>query len=537
MADGRIIIDTHINNKQAEKQLQELEHKVGDTAKSVSKIGRAFSNFGSALKIGGLGAGVLFAKVFELSSRLVGVLGKGTGTLSRFGGRMKEILSGALLFNGISKAVSAVTEDFGTALSQCDAFRQGMANLKGAAAVATAPLVQALAPALGAVANAAAMALHYVAQLVAFFTGGSVKGFAAAAKSMNAFAGGAAKAKRSLAGFDQINKLGDSSGGGGGSLGEILPNFDFSGSSPFLETVKAAIQNGDWAGVGSIFAAKLRSIVDSFDAAAWGSRIGQKFQDGLAFLYNFLLGDPTLYNDLGTKLAQFFNNAIAEVDAGMLGRLLVGKWTLAIRFLGNLAAEADWKLVAKKLSEGFVGALNSLTEALASVDWGAIGEGIVQFLTGLDWAGIAKAFANCFIAAVNSVISLIVGAINSVFDLLNTISFDIPSYVPGFGGAHIGFSLAHISAPQIPYLAQGAVIPPNREFLAVLGDQTHGTNVEAPLETIQQALANVLAQYGPGDITITFTGDLAQLGRVLKPVIDKEGKRRGAPLVKGVSMT
>ena len=34
--------------------------------------------------------------------------------------------------------------------------------------------------------------------------------------------------------------------------------------------------------------------------------------------------------------------------------------------------------------------------------------------------------------------------------------------------------------PQIPYLAKGAVIPPNKEFLAVLGDQKHGTNIEAP---------------------------------------------------------
>ena len=50
--------------------------------------------------------------------------------------------------------------------------------------------------------------------------------------------------------------------------------------------------------------------------------------------------------------------------------------------------------------------------------------------------------------------------------------------------------------PQIPKLAQGAVIPPNREFLAVLGDQKSGTNIEAPLSTIEQALRNVLAEQG-----------------------------------------
>ena len=44
----------------------------------------------------------------------------------------------------------------------------------------------------------------------------------------------------------------------------------------------------------------------------------------------------------------------------------------------------------------------------------------------------------------------------------------------------------------IPFLAQGAVIPPNKQFLAVLGDQKSGTNIEAPLDTIKQALAEVL---------------------------------------------
>ena len=49
---------------------------------------------------------------------------------------------------------------------------------------------------------------------------------------------------------------------------------------------------------------------------------------------------------------------------------------------------------------------------------------------------------------------------------------------------------------SIPKLAQGAVIPPNREFLAVLGDQKHGTNIEAPLDTIKQAVSEVMSTMG-----------------------------------------
>ena len=48
------------------------------------------------------------------------------------------------------------------------------------------------------------------------------------------------------------------------------------------------------------------------------------------------------------------------------------------------------------------------------------------------------------------------------------------------------------AAASVPYLASGAVIPPNAPFMAVLGDQRQGTNIEAPLSTIQAAVANVM---------------------------------------------
>ncbi|MBQ6359039.1 MAG: hypothetical protein IJI97_08855 [Clostridia bacterium] len=54
-----------------------------------------------------------------------------------------------------------------------------------------------------------------------------------------------------------------------------------------------------------------------------------------------------------------------------------------------------------------------------------------------------------------------------------------------------------VTLPRIPRLAQGAVIPPNREFMAVLGDQKSGTNIEAPLETMVQAFRQAMAEGGP----------------------------------------
>lgn len=84
-----------------------------------------------------------------------------------------------------------------------------------------------------------------------------------------------------------------------------------------------------------------------------------------------------------------------------------------------------------------------------------------------------------------------------------------------------------LSTMEIPALAHGAVLPPNAPFLAMVGDQKHGTNIEAPLETIEQALVNALIRTGVtsgGDIQINFTGDLAQLAKVLHPEISRQDR-------------
>jgi hypothetical protein len=105
--------------------------------------------------------------------------------------------------------------------------------------------------------------------------------------------------------------------------------------------------------------------------------------------------------------------------------------------------------------------------------------------------------------------------------------------VPLFGGESFGFNLRTISAPKIPYLASGAVIPPNREFLAVLGDQTQGTNIEAPLETILEAMRTALRESGGGrgQQTVILQVDKRELGRVVLEVGSEEEHRIGLKLV------
>lgn len=130
---------------------------------------------------------------------------------------------------------------------------------------------------------------------------------------------------------------------------------------------------------------------------------------------------------------------------------------------------------------------------------------------------------NSIIAAVETMVNGVIKGINSMIKSMNKLSFDIPDWVPGIGGQKFGFNLKELSTVKIPRLAQGAVIPPNKEFLAMLGDQTHGTNIEAPLDTIKQALAEVLAEVGGGSkepIVLKLNGR-----DVAKVVWDEQEKR------------
>ena len=174
--------------------------------------------------------------------------------------------------------------------------------------------------------------------------------------------------------------------------------------------------------------------------------------------------------------------------------LVTGAFTFIKDFIGNAMA------AIKKI---FTGIVKFLSGAFTG-DWDKAWEGIKDIFDGISTA-IKGTWA--------SVINAIIRALNWLIDKANKISFTVPGWVPGLGGKHIGVNIPKINELQIPKLAQGAVIPPNREFMAVLGDQKHGTNIEAPLDTIKQAVAEVLGQGSDRPITIIVQMDGKEMFR------------------------
>ena len=89
---------------------------------------------------------------------------------------------------------------------------------------------------------------------------------------------------------------------------------------------------------------------------------------------------------------------------------------------------------------------------------------------------------------------------NVIISVLNTIIYGLNAFLTPFRAAitAIGsitgkkWNMQNIKIPSIPRLATGAVIPPNSEFAAILGDQKRGVNIETPLSTMLEAFNKAL---------------------------------------------
>lgn len=169
--------------------------------------------------------------------------------------------------------------------------------------------------------------------------------------------------------------------------------------------------------------------------------------------------------------------------------------------------------------------------------------GIIEFISGVftgDWTkawegvkDIFKGIWNGIITAVEYAINFIINGINLLISALNTIHFEVPDWVPLLGGRSFGISIPLVSNVALPRLAQGAVIPPNREFMAVLGDQKSGTNIETPLATMVQAFKqamNETGSMGGRSITVVMQVDKREFARAVYQANNDETQRVGVRL-------
>lgn len=295
---------------------------------------------------------------------------------------------------------------------------------------------------------------------------------------------------------------------------------------PIFNQIREAFQK-----VGDIFEEvwtnTLKPIWDQFM-----STINMLWQEHLMPLFD------TIMNFVGTLVETaliVYNQVILPLIswiAAELGPTIVATFTTAIDIIGRFGA------LAIDMVESMIDYYTNLIDFLTDVfegdwdgAWAAVKEIFVSYWE--DTVAIFKGLVNVIIGYLNGMISSFESAINTVVEKINALINAINRVLAWVGLPTIDFKIPKVTLPRIPALAEGAVIPPNREFLAVLGDQKSGTNIETPLETMLEAFRTALRENGGGhgQQTIILTIDKRELGRVIVDAGSEEERRIGLRLV------
>ena len=220
-----------------------------------------------------------------------------------------------------------------------------------------------------------------------------------------------------------------------------------------------------------------------------------------------------VFNFIQNNIMMPFDNFLQKVFAvdftkyfGIFGDVMNGFFA---------GAKTVWDGV-KNIFNGFI----TFLKGIFAGNWRQALTGLVQIFKGVFQMieGFAKTPINAVIGLINGMISAVVDGLNGLLSMANGLLSKLPENTPLIGG----FQIPEIKAPsKIPYLATGAVIPANAPFTAVLGDQKHGNNIEAPEALIRKIVREESGNRGG---TYHFTGQINR--RVLFDEFITEAKLR-----------
>lgn len=408
--------------------------------------------------------------------------------MGKFAKRIATIAKKVFIFTMIAKALRAMRSVLLNTINADKQMSASLAQIRGNLLTAFAPIYSFVLPAIRTL-------LSWLAKLTAVISSvfGAIFGQTASQAQANAkalyqqasatsAAGDAAeKAKRQLSGLDEMNRWesNDSSGGGGGGGGSAAP--DFSGVS------QVKLPDNVQAGLTKIGEA-LRSIIESLKRI-WDSPVVQFIVKTV--LYVAMQRIEWILSSVGLVL-----EGIADILDGNVweGIKKVGRGLLDLMNpIGGL--QDDFKSLWEKVASGALSAWEGIKNAFKSVPewfqgkfrdaWQKVKD--VFSTGGRIWSGIKEGIENTFRTVVNAIIrgmnTIIAVPFNKINSMLNTIR---NAHFLGISPFQNMWGVNPLPVPQIPMLARGAVIPANRQFLAVLGDQRNGNNLEAPESLLRQ---------------------------------------------------
>ena len=191
-----------------------------------------------------------------------------------------------------------------------------------------------------------------------------------------------------------------------------------------------------------------------------------------------------IYDILG-----FIEKNIFRPFVSFVGNIFNFDWT---KYFGVAGSVVEYFLnIIKTVMNSAQNMIMGVADIVAGVftnDWSRAWSGVQAIFEGIwdSFLSIAKSPINGVISMINALLDKVETAQNWIAEVLS-FSIDLPGWAEKLTGySSFGISISSWNIPNIPYLASGAVIPPNKEFMAVLGDQTSGNNIEAPESLIRK---------------------------------------------------
>lgn len=323
----------------------------------------------------------------------------------------------------------------GNLASSMDRIASSFLYFKNSIGAMVAPLINALAPAIEYVIDRAVALINVLNQLFAKLSGAST--WTKAVKTQTEYAeaaGGAAEAAKSLtAGFDELNVLSDSGGGGGGGGADYGSMFEEmqldSDFAKWIDQIKEAIKNGDWAGVGKILGDKVNELIDKVDFAGIGDKLGYGIQSAFEVLYNFL--DTINFDKIGAGIATTLNHMMEQIDFGLIGKTFAKKWTILVDTLYGFVTTFDWTKFGLAIAdfingwfeevdltkavqtaqELILGIFESMSQAIRNVEWYKIGTQIMDAIESIDWMSLLGDLGTLLSDAVVGLLDLLLGVV------------------------------------------------------------------------------------------------------------------------------
>lgn len=408
--------------------------------------------------------------------------------MGKFAKRIATIAKKVFIFTMIAKALRAMRSVLLNTINADKQMSASLAQIRGNLLTAFAPIYSFVLPAIRTLLSWLAKLTAVISSVFGAIFGQTESQAQANAKALyqqanaTSAAGDAAeKAKRQLSGLDEMNRWesNDSSGGGGGGGGSAAP--DFSGVS------QVKLPDNVQAGLAKIGEA-LRSIIESLKRI-WDSPAVQFIVKTV--LYVAMQRIAWILSSVGLVL-----EGIADILDGNVweGIKKVGRGLLDLMNpIGGL--QDDFKSLWEKAASGASSAWEGIKNAFKSVPewfqskfrdaWQKVKD--VFSTGGRIWSGIKEGIESTFRTVVNAIIrgmnTIIAVPFNKINSMLNTIR---NAHFLGISPFQNLWGVNPLPVPQIPMLARGAVIPANRQFLAVLGDQRNGNNLEAPESLLRQ---------------------------------------------------